>query len=53
MVVNAYVSNWEAKAAGLGALATRQIQGQPRLYETSPQKKQTKQIKKYTKNRVK
>lgn len=53
MVVNAYVSNWEAKAAGLGALATRQIQGQLRLYETSPQKNQTKQIKKYTKNRVK
>ena len=37
MAVNAYVSNWEAKATGLEALDARQIQEQPRLYETLSQ----------------
>ena len=42
MAVNAYVSNWEAKATGLEALDARQIQEQPRLYETLSQKKKDK-----------
>lgn len=52
MAVNAYVSNWEAKATGLEALDARRIQEQPRLYETLSQKtKPTKYINK--KQRVK